>query len=115
MTLNVPNSDADATETDLDRVVKVNINGVFNCAKEAIRVMTSDGKGGVILNTGSCASVHPIKDRVVYAATKGAVLTMTTSDHLSAHLMFLVEVYHLHRHLPWYERMFYRPSFAIPA
>ena len=75
----------DATESDLDRVVKVNINGVFNCAKEAVRVMTSDGKGGVILNTGSCASVHPIKDRVVYAATKGAVLTMTTSlatDHV---------------------------------
>jgi NAD(P)-dependent dehydrogenase (short-subunit alcohol dehydrogenase family) len=75
----------DATESDLDRVVKVNINGVFNCAKEAIRVMTADGKGGVILNTGSCASVHPIKDRVVYAATKGAVLTMTTSiatDHV---------------------------------
>ena len=66
-------------------MVKVNVNGVFNCAKEAIRVMTSDGKGGVILNTGSCASVHPIKDRVVYAATKGAVLTMTTSlatDHV---------------------------------
>jgi len=61
----------DATESDLDRVVKVNINGVFNCAKEAIRVMTSDGKGGVILNTGSCASVHPIKDRVVYVVFEG--------------------------------------------
>lgn len=67
-------------------MLKVNVNGVFNCAKEAVLMMKESGKGGVILNTGSCASVHPIKDRVVYAATKGAVLTMTTSiatDHVS--------------------------------
>jgi NAD(P)-dependent dehydrogenase (short-subunit alcohol dehydrogenase family) len=74
-----------AEEADLDRVVKVNINGVFNCSKAAIKHMIAAGKGGVILNTGSCASIHPIKDRIIYATTKGAITTMTTSlatDHV---------------------------------
>lgn len=74
-----------AEEADLDRVMKVNVNGAFLCAKAAIKYMIAANKGGVILNTGSCASINPIKDRVIYATTKGAILTMTTSlatDHV---------------------------------
>lgn len=74
-----------AEEADLTRVCKVNINGAFNCAKVAIKHMAASGHGGAILNTGSCASIHPIKDRIIYATTKGAILTMTTSlatDHV---------------------------------
>jgi len=74
-----------AEEADLDRVVKVNINGLFLCAKAAVKAMVARGKGGVILNTGSCASLNPIQDRIVYATTKGATMTMTTSlatDHV---------------------------------
>lgn len=74
-----------AEEADLDRVMKVNVNGAFLCAKAAIKHMVAVGKGGVILNTGSCASINPIKDRIIYATTKGAILTMTTSlatDHV---------------------------------
>merc|ERR1719409_685988 len=41
--------------------------------------MRERGKGGAIINIGSCASINPIKDRFAYAASKGAVLTMTTS------------------------------------
>merc|ERR1712187_936031 len=65
--------------------MKVNVNGAFICSKYAIKHMTARGRGGVILNTGSCASIHPIKDRIIYATTKGAILTMTTSlatDHV---------------------------------
>jgi len=74
-----------AEEHDLDRVMKVNVNGAFLCAKAAIKSMVAAGRGGVILNTGSSASIHPIKDRIIYATTKGAILTMTTSlatDHV---------------------------------
>lgn len=74
-------------ENDLVRVFDVNVKGVFLCAKEAIRLMLLDNKGGAILNTGSCASVRPIKDRVAYAASKGAVLRLTTAlatDHCLA-------------------------------
>jgi len=74
-----------AEETDLDRVMKVNVNGAFLCAKAAIKHMIAADRGGAILNTGSCASINPIKDRVIYATSKGAILTMTTSlatDHV---------------------------------
>jgi len=66
-------------EADIDRVVSVNIKGVFFCSKAAVQAMQADKKGGVIINMGSCASVHPIKDRFIYAATKGAINTITTS------------------------------------
>lgn len=72
-------------EADLDRVMKVNVNGAFLCAKAAIRHMVAADRGGAIVNMGSCASINPIKDRVVYATTKGAILTLTTSlatDHV---------------------------------
>lgn len=69
----------DTEGADFDRVVNVNMKGLFFCAKEAVKAMRADGKGGVILNIGSCASVHPIKDRFIYAATKSAVNAMTTS------------------------------------
>ena len=74
-----------ADEDDLHRVMEVNVKGLFLCTKHAVRAMVESKRGGVILNIGSCASVHPIKDRVVYAASKGAVLTMTQSiatDHV---------------------------------
>jgi len=75
-----------ADQRDLERVMGVNVTGVFLCSKSAVERMVESRRGGVILNIGSCASVHPIKDRVVYAASKGAVLTMTQSlatDHVA--------------------------------
>jgi len=71
---------------DMERVMGVNVTGVMLCAKEAIRSMNADKKGGVILNTASIASIRPIKDRIAYAASKGAVHTLTmalATDHLA--------------------------------
>ena len=48
--------------------------------------MIADGQGGAILNTGSIASLRPIKDRIAYAASKGAVNTLTmalATDHVA--------------------------------
>lgn len=63
----------------------MNVTGVMLCAKSAIKLMRADGKGGAILNTGSIASLRPIKDRIAYAASKGAVHTLTmalATDHV---------------------------------
>ena len=49
-----------ADEKDLDRVMAVNVKGIFNCTKCAVRTMVESKRGGVVLNIGSCASVHPI-------------------------------------------------------
>ncbi|GAH02782.1 unnamed protein product, partial [marine sediment metagenome] len=42
----------DATEEDWDRVISVNLKGVFLCSKYAVREMVKKG-GGVIISTAS--------------------------------------------------------------
>ena len=56
-------------EEDFDRVVSVNIKGVYNCLHEVIPFMKE--KGGVILNMASIAALVGIPDRFVYSAAKG--------------------------------------------
>ncbi|HMC76485.1 MAG TPA: glucose 1-dehydrogenase [Vicinamibacterales bacterium] len=66
------------TPEDLDRVYRVNVVGVYLCARAAVPIMLRQGKG-VILNMASLASLVGIPDRFAYSMSKGAVLTMTRS------------------------------------
>jgi NAD(P)-dependent dehydrogenase (short-subunit alcohol dehydrogenase family) len=66
------------TPEDFDRLYRVNVVGVYLCARAAIPVMLRQG-GGVILNMASIASLIGLPDRFAYSMTKGAVLTMTRS------------------------------------
>lgn len=66
------------TEADFDRILSVNVKGVYNCMYAAIGQMLEQG-GGVILNMASVASSVGIPDRFAYSMSKGAVLTMTLS------------------------------------
>ena len=63
------------TEEDFERVLSVNVKGVFNCLKAGVGHMQS--AGGSIVNIASTVSVMAIDDRFAYSASKGAVLTMT--------------------------------------
>jgi NAD(P)-dependent dehydrogenase (short-subunit alcohol dehydrogenase family) len=63
---------------DLDRLYRVNVVGVYLCARAAVPVMLQQG-AGVILNMASIASLVGIPDRFAYSMTKGAVLAMTRS------------------------------------
>jgi NAD(P)-dependent dehydrogenase (short-subunit alcohol dehydrogenase family) len=65
------------SEEDLDRIYSVNVKGVYNCMRAGVQAMK--GRGGVILNIASVASVVGIPDRFAYSMSKGAVLTMTYS------------------------------------
>ncbi len=65
-------------EADFDRVISVNIKGVYNCIYAAIPHFLASG-GGVILNTASIAATVGIPDRFAYSTTKGAIYTMTLS------------------------------------
>jgi 2-keto-3-deoxy-L-fuconate dehydrogenase len=70
---------ADTTsEQDFDRVVNVNVKGVYNCLFATIPHLKENG-GGVILNMVSIAATVGIPDRFVYSTTKGAVFSMTLS------------------------------------
>ena len=63
---------------DFDRLYRVNVVGVYLCARAVVPIMLQQG-GGVILNMASVASLIGIPERFAYSMTKGAVLTMTRS------------------------------------
>ena len=69
------------TSTMMERLFAVNVTGAFLCAREAARRMRIDlgGPGGSIVNLSSKAAVlGGPNEWVHYAATKGAIDTMTT-------------------------------------
>jgi NAD(P)-dependent dehydrogenase (short-subunit alcohol dehydrogenase family) len=66
------------TEADFDRLYRVNVKGVYLCARAAVPIMIGQGRG-VILNMASIASLVGVPDRFAYSMTKGAVHTMTMS------------------------------------
>lgn len=63
---------------DLDRLYRINVRGVYLCARAAVEMMLGQG-GGVILNMASIASLIGLPERFAYTMSKGAVLTMTRS------------------------------------
>jgi NAD(P)-dependent dehydrogenase (short-subunit alcohol dehydrogenase family) len=70
---------ADTTsEEDFDRVINVNVKGVYNCLFAAIPLLKKKG-GGVIINMASVAAWCGLDDRFVYSVAKGSVATMTLS------------------------------------
>jgi 2-keto-3-deoxy-L-fuconate dehydrogenase len=66
------------TPDDFDRLYRVNVVGVYLCARAAVPFMLRQG-AGVILNMASIASLIGLPERFAYSMTKGAVLTMTRS------------------------------------
>jgi len=70
---------ADTTdESDFDRVMRVNVKGVYNCLHAAIPQIRLAG-GGVIINMASIAALVGLPDRFAYSTAKGAVKAMTMS------------------------------------
>src|SRR6266851_35629 len=67
---------ADVSEDDWDRIVAINLRGVFLCMKYVIPIMLKKG-GGSIVNTSSSAGVIGIKGQAAYAATKFGVIGLT--------------------------------------
>ncbi|BBI34005.1 SDR family NAD(P)-dependent oxidoreductase [Cohnella abietis] len=68
-------------ELELDtweRVMKVNVNGVFLPSKYVVPHMM-EKKRGSIINMSSCVAEIGLARRTAYAATKGAVLALTKS------------------------------------
>ena len=63
-------------ETERDRVVDVNINGVWNGCHAAIPHFREQGSGAIV-NTASFAGVSGVGQLSVYSLTKGAVVNLT--------------------------------------
>lgn len=65
------------------RVLDVNVNGVFNCARAAFRVMRAqDPQGGRIINNGSVSAHAPRPGSIGYTTSKHAVTGITRSISL---------------------------------
>ncbi|MCB0637312.1 MAG: SDR family oxidoreductase, partial [Lewinella sp.] len=65
------------TPADMDRLLSVNVKGVYHILHAALPRMKD--RGGVILNMASIAAFVGLEDRFAYSTTKGAVATMTLS------------------------------------
>ncbi|NOV02789.1 SDR family NAD(P)-dependent oxidoreductase [Paenibacillus planticolens] len=61
-----------------DRIMSINVKGVFLPSKYALPHMI-ERKAGSIINMSSCVAEMGLARRVSYAATKGAVLALTKS------------------------------------
>ena len=69
---------ATTPEEDFERVLRVNVKGVYLCMRAVIEPMRAH-KRGVILNMCSIAATAGLTDRFAYSTSKGAVRSMTLS------------------------------------
>jgi len=60
---------------DFDRLMAVNVRGVYLATRAAVPLLRA--AGGNIVNIGSVAGLVAVKRRFAYCATKGAVVAMT--------------------------------------
>lgn len=70
-------------EQDWDRLMSVNLKGMFLCAKHVVPVMARQ-KSGSIINTTSYTASSAIANRTAYVASKGGVSALTRAmalDH----------------------------------
>ena len=72
---------ADITEEEWDRIVAINLRGVFVCMKYEIPLMLKHG-GGTIVNTSSGAGVKGFAGQAAYAAAKHGVVGLSKAAAL---------------------------------
>lgn len=69
---------ADGDEEVFDRIMDVNVKGVWQCMRFEIPLMLKNG-GGAIVNTASVAALGAAPNMSIYSASKHAVLGLTRS------------------------------------
>lgn len=64
------------SEEEWDRIMAINVKGVFLMCKEVIPHMLKQG-GGAIVNNASCSGLVGDRNAIAYNSSKGAVVLMT--------------------------------------
>ncbi|MEO5691505.1 MAG: SDR family oxidoreductase [Usitatibacter sp.] len=67
----------DLEEADFDRVIAVNLKGVFLAGQAAARQMVKQGAGGAIINMSSVNAILAIPNQVPYVVSKGGINQLT--------------------------------------
>ena len=75
--INSPTPFLDITEEEFDRIVRVNLKGVFLGCQVFGRHLVERGVGGSIINLGSMSGIIPLSRVFTYSATKSAVHNLT--------------------------------------
>lgn len=67
---------ADLTPEEWDRIIRINLQGVFLCMKYEIPLMLKQGAGAIV-NTSSGAGIKGFKGQAAYCAAKHGVIGLT--------------------------------------
>jgi NAD(P)-dependent dehydrogenase (short-subunit alcohol dehydrogenase family) len=78
---NIPAETADATRDDFDRVVAINLRGIWSCMKFELRQMRKQGSGAIV-NCSSIGGIVAGPRRGTYQASKHGVIGLTKSAAL---------------------------------
>ena len=71
------------SETNWDRVIAVNLTGVWNCMKHELAVMYVQGSGSIV-NCASVAGLVGFRNLPAYCASKGGVIELTRAAALES-------------------------------
>jgi 2-deoxy-D-gluconate 3-dehydrogenase len=74
--INIPEPALEVTEEHWDRLMDINLKGLFFCAQKVGQVMVSQGQGKII-NIGSQMGFVGGKLRAAYCSSKGGVVQLT--------------------------------------
>ena len=66
----------ETSESEWDRVMAVNVKGIYLACKYVVPIMM-DQKSGCIINMAACGAVMALAKRAAYIASKGAVYSLT--------------------------------------
>ena len=75
--INMKKPVADVTNEDFQKILNVNLTGVFALSREVIKVMTTQENKGVIINISSMAAQYGLPYVIAYSASKTAIDGMT--------------------------------------
>lgn len=69
----------DTTDDEYDRVLGINLRGVWNCMKAELTHMVKQGSGGAVVNCSSIGGIVGSPGRSAYSASKHAIIGLTKS------------------------------------
>ena len=67
----------DVTESDYDKVVNINLKGVFFATQTFVNKLRADGRGGKVINISSVHEELPFPNFASYCASKGGLKMLT--------------------------------------
>jgi NAD(P)-dependent dehydrogenase (short-subunit alcohol dehydrogenase family) len=68
---------AEGEDEQFDRIMNVNVKGVWLCMKSQLRQMLKQEGGGVIVNVADAGGLVAVPHHAIYAASKHAVIGLT--------------------------------------